>query len=278
MLVTAPIREAQRCALSPADNEVMQSDPDLCRRAAVVRSSIPAVTHVDLSARVQTVDRTRHPAFHALLSEFYRQTGCPLLINTSFNVRGEPIVCTPADAYRCFLVTEMDVLVLEDCIIEKQPHESPLSSSGPVSSSGPERKRRRTADWSTPSTRQLREFAFVGAFVFAVVAAWQEMARGSVALVVANVAAAAVAMSIGLVKPRWLAPIFTTWMILAFPLAWIVSTLLLAIIFYGLIAPLGLWFRLIGRDPLDRRFRSEQDSYWQEKPAAANSRRYFQQF
>lgn len=84
------------------------------------RSTIPAVTHVDYSARVQTVDAIRNPEFHGLLSKFHEKTGCPVLINTSFNVRGEPIVCTPEDAYRCFCVTEMDVLVLGKFVLVKQ--------------------------------------------------------------------------------------------------------------------------------------------------------------
>jgi carbamoyltransferase len=82
--------------------------------------TLPAVTHVDGSARVQTVDRDRNPRFRALLSAFYHQTGCPVLINTSFNVRGEPIVGSPEDAYRCFMRTEMDALVIEDCLLLKQ--------------------------------------------------------------------------------------------------------------------------------------------------------------
>ncbi|MDA1195987.1 MAG: hypothetical protein O2894_12495 [Planctomycetota bacterium] len=83
-------------------------------------SIVPAVTHVDGSARVQTVDPVRSPRFHRLLSAFEAATGCPVLINTSFNVRGEPIVCTPADAWHCFLGTDMDVLVLEDLVLEKE--------------------------------------------------------------------------------------------------------------------------------------------------------------
>lgn len=86
----------------------------------VPRSSIPAITHVDNSARVQTVDPQRHPGFHRLLTHFHRLTGCPVLINTSFNVRGEPIVCTPADAYRCFMGTFMDALVLERTLLLKE--------------------------------------------------------------------------------------------------------------------------------------------------------------
>jgi carbamoyltransferase len=84
------------------------------------RSCIPAVTHVDYSARVQTVDTQRHPYLHKLLTRFYEKTGCPVLINTSFNVRSEPIVCTPADAYRCFMMTDMDVLVLGRHVLLKE--------------------------------------------------------------------------------------------------------------------------------------------------------------
>jgi carbamoyltransferase len=83
-------------------------------------SALPAITHVDGSARVQTVRRDQHAEFYDLLAEFDRQTGCPVMINTSFNVRGEPIVCTPHDAYLCFMRTEMDVLVLGNQILRKQ--------------------------------------------------------------------------------------------------------------------------------------------------------------
>src|SRR5690606_29287806 len=89
-------------------------------RVNIVRSRIPAVTHIDYSARVQTVDRVRNPRLHGLLEEFHRLTGCPILVNTSFNVRGEPIVCTPQDAWRCFLATDMDVLVLGNCVLDKR--------------------------------------------------------------------------------------------------------------------------------------------------------------
>jgi carbamoyltransferase len=85
----------------------------------VPRSAIPAVTHVDYSARVQTVRREDNPAYYDLLAAFEQLTGCPVLVNTSFNVRGEPIVCTPEQAYACFMRTEMDCLVLEDFVLEK---------------------------------------------------------------------------------------------------------------------------------------------------------------
>lgn len=118
MLLVAPVREDKRVALAEADRSVM-ADPDLRKRVNVRRSVIPAVTHVDMTARIQTVDEGRHGRYYRLLREFKRQTGCPVLINTSFNVRGEPIVCSPADAYRCFLATDMDLLVMENCVLYK---------------------------------------------------------------------------------------------------------------------------------------------------------------
>ena len=84
-----------------------------------MRSEVPAVTHVDYSARVQTVHQQTNPRYHALISRFYEITGCPVIVNTSFNVRGEPIVESPADAFRCFMGTELDVLVVENCYLEK---------------------------------------------------------------------------------------------------------------------------------------------------------------
>ena len=85
----------------------------------VPRSEIPAVTHVDYSARVQTVHAETNPRFHALLSTFKQKTGCPVLVNTSFNVRGEPIVRTPEDAFRCFMGTELDVLAVGNLYLQK---------------------------------------------------------------------------------------------------------------------------------------------------------------
>ena len=86
----------------------------------IPRSDIPAVTHVDYTARIQTVEKNTHPRYHALLESFEKQTGCPIIVNTSFNVRGEPIVCTPENAYRCFMRTEMDYLVLGNFVLDKQ--------------------------------------------------------------------------------------------------------------------------------------------------------------
>ncbi len=115
MLLVAPVLDEHRVPRRRRrSSRPCSDDPDLRDRVNVVRSTMPAVTHVDYCARVQTVDEARNPRFHRLLRAFHELTGCPVLVNTSFNVRGEPIVCTPEDAYRCFLGTEMDALVLED--------------------------------------------------------------------------------------------------------------------------------------------------------------------
>jgi carbamoyltransferase len=119
MLLVADVLEHRRVSVDAEEKKTMTDDPDLRRRVNVVRSEIPAVTHVDYSARLQTVDLERNPRLYRLLLAFDRLTGCPVLINTSFNVRGEPIVCTPEDAYRCFVATDMDVLVMEDFVIAK---------------------------------------------------------------------------------------------------------------------------------------------------------------
>ena len=118
MLLVAPVREEKRTRLN---GELAQgSGLDLLK---VKRSEVQAITHVDYSARIQTVDPERRPRLHNVMKKFEEKTGCPVIINTSFNVRGEPIVCTPEDAYRCFLGTNMDVLVLENFILyrEEQP-------------------------------------------------------------------------------------------------------------------------------------------------------------
>ncbi|NNE36598.1 MAG: carbamoyltransferase, partial [Rhodothermales bacterium] len=113
MLLVATVADSHRI---PVD----ESDIHGFDRRNAIRSDLPAITHVDYTARVQTVDGEYNPLFRKILEAFYEQTGCPVLINTSFNVRGEPIVCRPSEAYTCFIETEMDALVLEDVILLKE--------------------------------------------------------------------------------------------------------------------------------------------------------------
>ena len=120
MLIVAPIRKELRIPLTPEQEKLFGIE-----KLHVPRSDVPAITHVDYSARVQTVDGVDNPTFYEIIRAFKERTGDGVVVNTSFNVRGEPIVCTPQDAYLCFMRTEMDALLLEDCLLLK-PEQPPL--------------------------------------------------------------------------------------------------------------------------------------------------------
>jgi carbamoyltransferase len=121
MLIIAGVLDRHRRAMTEAERALFGIE-----KLNVPRSSIPAVTHVDYSARIQTVHRETNPRYHALLAAFRRRTGCPILVNTSFNVRGEPIVCTPEDAFRCFMGTEIEALAIGNCFLRKEDQDPRL--------------------------------------------------------------------------------------------------------------------------------------------------------
>jgi carbamoyltransferase len=121
MLLVSGVRE-DRCQSMTPDEQILFGIDKL----NIARSEIPAVTHVDYSARIQTVHANTNPLFHRLLTRFKEKTGCPVLVNTSFNVRGEPIVCTPEDAFRCFMGNELDLLVVGNCILKKETQDQTL--------------------------------------------------------------------------------------------------------------------------------------------------------
>ena len=114
MLLVAPVKKELCKQMTEEEDKLFGIE-----KLNIPRSSLPAITHVDYSARVQTVSASTNPRYYNLISAFKQKTGCPTIVNTSFNVRGEPIVCTPQDAYRCFMRTEMDVLVLQNQILFK---------------------------------------------------------------------------------------------------------------------------------------------------------------
>jgi carbamoyltransferase len=119
MLMVAPVQESKRKPMTASQEKLFGIE-----KLNIARSEIPAVTHIDYSARIQTVHQDTNPKFYNLIKEFEKKTGCPVIINTSFNVRGEPIVCSPEDSYKCFMRTEMDVLAIENFILlkEEQPN------------------------------------------------------------------------------------------------------------------------------------------------------------
>ena len=124
MLLVADVLMSRRRQMTAEENELFGID-----KLNVPRSDIPAVTHVDYSARIQTVHQATNPRYHALLSAFERETGCPVLVNTSFNVRGEPIVGTPEDAFRCFMGTELEVLAVGNCYLRKEQQNPALKQN-----------------------------------------------------------------------------------------------------------------------------------------------------
>jgi carbamoyltransferase len=121
MLIVADVRKAKRRTMTEAEDALFGID-----KLNISRSEIPAVTHIDYSARIQTVNTATNPLFHRLLTRFKALTGCPVLVNTSFNVRGEPIVCTPEDAFRCFMGNELDLLVVGNCVLKKSEQDPAL--------------------------------------------------------------------------------------------------------------------------------------------------------
>jgi carbamoyltransferase len=121
MLLVADVAERHRIPMTEVQRALFGID-----KLNVRRSSIPAVTHVDYSARVQTVHAETNPRYHALISRFKSLTGCPVVVNTSFNVRGEPIVCTPEDAFRCFMGTDIETLAVGNCFLQKEKQDPRL--------------------------------------------------------------------------------------------------------------------------------------------------------
>jgi hypothetical protein len=261
MLLVAPVRENLRVAMT-ADEEKLFGIEKLNLR----RSSIPAVTHIDYSARIQTVRRDESPAYHDLISAFETLTNCPILVNTSFNVRGEPIVCTPRDAYRCFMKTEMDYLVMEDVLLDKRAQNGDFSRE-PVETQEP-------SVIENVTRRQARHTALIVAAVFLLIAAWQLYRdRQTIGIVLASLSAAFVVT--GTFLPVAAKYFHVYWMRLAMFLGHINSIVLLTLLFYLVFVPYNLISRLIGRDRLRRRG-EKYESNWTERPRTRQTKEGFE--
>ena len=124
MLLVADLQNDKRRTMTEKEDALFGID-----KLNLTRSSVPAITHVDYSARIQTVHADTNPKYHAVISKFKENTGCPMIVNTSFNVRGEPIVCTPTDAFKCFMGTEMDVLTVGNYVLYKEQQDEALKEN-----------------------------------------------------------------------------------------------------------------------------------------------------
>jgi len=233
------------------------------------RGSVPAVTHVDGSARVQTVDAGRNPRFHRLLERFHNSTGCPLVVNTSFNVRDEPIVATPADAYRCFMATELDALVVENCALLKQDQPSAPRPDSQMATIPPH---------CQPALCQLRQFGLAlgaaggvgGALLFF------RHGRASVAAAVWAVGGA-VALT-GMVAPARLRSVHRGLTAIGTPIGFLVSRVALTLVHVLLVTPIGVVRRWTGGDGLGRQWERERTTYWEPRDEAPKGDRYFRQY
>ena len=260
MLIVAPVKEVHRRPVSDPDAKGLD-------RLRLQLSEIPAVTHVDYSARVQTVGTEPRTEFRRLLEAFEDRTGCPVLVNTSFNRRGEPIVCTPGDAYTCFMETEMDVLVLEDRVLLKE--EQPAAAALDLETMAGEWRPEEPPD-PGPDRSELRRFGLLMAGAFGALGGillWRGQSPGPYLLAVAALFVVA-----GLGVPGGLKPVQRAWMAFAERLARVTNTVLLTLVFGLVITPTALLMRLAGRDRLG--LRRTADTYWKEPDRTGAEHRF----
>jgi len=277
MLLVAPVAENKRRQVVAEDAGRTGLD-----KLHVCRSEIPAVTHVDYSARVQTVDAQRHGRYRQLLQAFAQKTGCPVLVNTSFNVRGEPIVCTPEEAWRCFQRTRMDALVVERFVVLKseQPDSQPsLPAETLAVSEGDSSHSHRLIEFNNnPSRRELRVFGGLLPGFFCLLAALALLAGQAAPVYAPLFGVGLIAGGVYWLWPASRRPLYLAWMVAAYPIGLAVSLLLVTVVYYAVITPIGLALRLTGRDPLRLRIDRTLRSHWVAQQQRQDRDAYFRQF
>jgi hypothetical protein len=227
----------------------------------IPRSTIPAVTHVDYSARIQTVHKETNPRYYDLIRHFERQTGSAVILNTSFNVRDEPIVCRPEDAYRCFMHTEMDYLVMENFLLAK--HEQPLLAKTQDRKKEFEviQNKNYQNEKSEPNKKELRNFGLITGTIIAVLFGLIMPLIREHSLVVWPWLIATILSLSAILVPTKLNRLYQIWMKIGFALGWINTRIILGIIFYSVITPIGSILRLLKHDPMLRKFDANTQTY-----------------
>lgn len=253
MLFAVPVRAAHRVRLREDE-----SGKRGLSRLDSSGSDLPAVTHVDLTARVQTVSRETNPDFYDLIAVFERLTGCPCVLNTSFNVRGEPIVATPMDAYSCCLGTTIDFLVLGSFLVNVLP--------GRVRQEVRSDGRTKTASPGAPEGRRFGLELGLALGGLSAVAVWQGKAHIGMGLT----ALALLCLLAGLAAPALLAPLYRAWMGLSRAVSQATSPVFIGAVYFALLTPIGVVLRALGKDPL-RRAASESSSWVRRLPGRQRS-------
>ncbi len=287
MLLVAPVKEEIRRQVSEEESRLSGID-----KLKVTRSSLPAITHVDYSARIQTVDGKDNPRYYSLLLELDKKYNCPVVINTSFNVRGEPIVCTPQDAYLCFMRTNMDYLILGNFLIENKTCSRTFARSlkpapSPVGDSSPrELSAKGGYYWSNthvnankagnPYTMNKTCSRILGKTLQRRPVACQPPADsgnysqdGFGQYKTGNPYTIKLGITTGLVLPTALTPIYKGWMGLATIMGWFMTRVILGVLFYLVITPVGLISKIMGKDFLDLKINRAQKSYWKRREPKA---------
>lgn len=255
MLLVAPVKEDLRLPLTSEQQELFGIE-----KLKLRRSTIPAVTHVDYTARIQTVHQETNPRYAQLINHFEQKTGCSLLVNTSFNVRGEPIVCTPEDAYKCFMRTEMDYLVMENFVLAKsdqmlreQNNSLPADKQHGLANNGQET--------SEPNQKELRNFGLlVGAFIAILFGLLLPIVK-QYPLPLWPWIIAGILWFLAALTPNLLQGVYRLWKAIGLALGSFNTRLILGIIFYGLFTPTSLIMRLLNKDPMARKFDNDKESY-----------------
>lgn len=226
------------------------------------------MTHVDYSARIQTVDSAVHPDLHSLLLRFDELTGCAVLVNTSFNIRGEPIVCTPQDAYRCFLKTEMDALIIGNFLLFRNQQNTGLGAAqAPVRMEDLEPSQRVARIATRPKLKEKpsewRKFVAVWCGTAAILSAWL-LHRGRLSLLGFAIAESvlASALALGLVRPRWFRIPYRLVMTLSHAVSRPMTVVILTVFYFGAMTPLGFILRWMGQDALRIKWEPRAESYW----------------
>ena len=258
MLFVAPVHPRKRTPLSETDRQRRGLD-----MLEVVRSEIPAVTHVDGSARLQTVERESNPLFYDLIRHFQGRTGCPVLINTSFNIRGEPIVESPADAYHCYMRTGMDAVALGSYVLVKgERHEARAPQTSAQAVMNWIREIPETVGRLDRSPRTFRRFGFAVGGVFMVIALALIFGSAPFTLSLGLFVAGAVLALVGAVAPLRLSLVYRGWMAFALLLGGVVSRIILHAIFWLVVVPLGLTAKVFGKRFMNLSYRADVESYW----------------
>jgi carbamoyltransferase len=273
MLFVADVVENRRRSLNHEDRQLMGLD-----KLNVMRSEIPAVTHVDFSARIQTVNEKNNKRYYNLLKEFKKQTGCPLLVNTSFNVRGEPIVCTPQDAYTCFMRTEMDYLVLNNYLLDKKEQPNTDSESTREKQKNKNRSIEREAAainksrFNDPS--EWKKFGIGLSIILAILGTLQWL-RGIPFFPVFYLISVLVLLS-GLLLPVALKPLYILFSYIGFGLGWVMTRIIITTLFFLILTPISLLSRLFRKKYLNLEFRKNRNTHWEERQKQNASKNHFE--